>query len=32
VKAKRLAEEQAARDKKQAEFKKLDDALTRWGL
>jgi hypothetical protein len=32
IKAKRLAEVQAAREKQQAEFKKLDDRLSRWGL
>lgn len=32
VKEKRLAEEKAAQEKKQAEFKKLDDALDKWGI
>jgi hypothetical protein len=32
IKAKRLAEDRAAREKKQAGFKKLDDAMSRWGL
>lgn len=32
VKEKRLAEEKAAQEKKQAEFKKLDDALSKWGI
>ena len=32
VKAKRLAEQKAAEDKQKAEFKKLDDTLSRWGL
>ena len=32
VKDKRLAEQKAAEDKRRAEFKKMDDALTRWGL
>jgi hypothetical protein len=32
LKAKRLAEEEAARRAKQAQFKKVDDAMTKWGL
>ncbi len=32
IKAKRMAEVQAARDKQQAAFKKADDQLSRWGL
>ncbi|GGB38434.1 hypothetical protein GCM10011380_29810 [Sphingomonas metalli] len=32
IKAKRLAEDKAAREKKQAEFKRMDDAMSRWGL
>lgn len=32
IKAKRLAEEKAAREAKQAEFKRVDDQLTKWGL
>jgi len=32
IKAKQMAEAQAAREKKQAEFKKVDDQLSRWGL
>ncbi len=32
VKAKRLADDRAAREKKQAGFKRLDDSLSRWGL
>lgn len=28
----RLAKEKAAQQQRQAEFKKLDDALTKWGL
>ena len=32
AKEKRLAEEKAAQRKRQAEFKKLDNALTKWGL
>ncbi|WP_343527407.1 hypothetical protein [Sphingomonas sp.] len=31
-KKERLAEEKAAKDQRQAEFKKVDDALTKWGL
>ncbi|HJO65141.1 hypothetical protein [Sphingomonas sanguinis] len=27
-----LAEEQAAKDQRKAEFKKVDDALTKWGF
>ena len=32
VKAKRLAEEKAAEDARKAQFKKMDDAMTKWGL
>ena len=32
IKAKQMVEAQAAREKKQAEFKKVDDQLSRWGL
>ena len=32
IKAKRLAEDKAAREAKQASFKRLDDKLSRWGL
>jgi hypothetical protein len=32
IKAKRMAEQKAAEDKRQADFKKLDDQMTRWGL
>ncbi len=32
IKAKRMAQMQAARDKQQAAFKRADDQLTRWGL
>ena len=32
VKAKRLAEEKAALEAKRQQFKKMDDALSRWGL
>lgn len=32
IKAKALAEQKAARERKQAEFKALDDRMTRWGL
>lgn len=32
IKAKALAERKAAEDKRRAEFKQLDDAMTRWGL
>ena len=31
-KEKRLAEEKAFNDKKRAQFKKLDDQMTKWGL
>jgi hypothetical protein len=32
AKAKRMAEIKAAQDKKRAEFKKVDDALEKWGI
>jgi hypothetical protein len=32
VKEKRLAELKAAQEKRKAEFKKVDDALSRWGI
>jgi hypothetical protein len=32
IKAKAIADEKAAREAKQAEFKKVDDQLTRWGF
>lgn len=32
AKSKRLAEQKAAEDKVKAQFKKVDDAMTRWGL
>lgn len=32
IKAKRLAEIEAAEKQRQAQFKKVDDQLTRWGL
>ena len=31
-KKERLAEEKAAQDQRRAEFKKVDDALTKWGF
>ncbi len=31
-KKERLAEEKAAKDQRQAEFKKVDDALSKWGI
>ncbi|MGE7206372.1 hypothetical protein ACQKJZ_11905 [Sphingomonas sp. NPDC019816] len=31
-KKERLAEEKAAKEQRQAEFKKVDDALTKWGI
>ncbi|WP_375244304.1 hypothetical protein [Sphingomonas parapaucimobilis] len=31
-KKQRLAEEKAAKDQRQAEFKKVDDALSKWGI
>jgi hypothetical protein len=31
-KKQRLAEEKAANDQRQAEFKKVDDALSKWGI
>ncbi len=31
-KKERLAEEKAAKDQRQAEFKKVDDALSKWGF
>jgi hypothetical protein len=32
AKAKRVAERKAFEDKKRAEFKKVDDALSKWGI
>lgn len=32
IRAKQLAEQQAARERRQAEFKKVDDQLTKWGI
>ncbi|MDP1028053.1 hypothetical protein Q5H91_12585 [Sphingomonas sp. KR1UV-12] len=32
IKAKRLAEQKAAQEERQRGFKKLDDAMSRWGL
>ncbi len=32
IKAKAMAEQKAAQEKRQAGFKKMDDALSRWGL
>ena len=32
IKAKALAERKAAEDRRRAEFKQLDDQLTRWGI
>ncbi|TPG15753.1 hypothetical protein EAH84_01850 [Sphingomonas oligophenolica] len=32
VKAKRLADQQAQRDARRAQFKKLDDTLSKWGI
>jgi hypothetical protein len=32
IKAKALAEQKARQEKRQAEFKQLDDQLTKWGI